>query len=492
MSPTVRVLATRTDALVLRASGVVRQGLRSEVLTRLEDMRRAGVSGCSLDLGGVPYALSRHGTNANRFRLANASSEVLVDEGVHLAGWNVEVKSRATSLATLGLERSIEALRSLAEVVLADVDRLQTRRIDLAADMVGLPPGAIESKALVGPPRAKTVRHLSEHTQGPRTTGYRVGSGDLSARIYDKSQELKDGRDDTKLAIEESIWSQALAPDGRPLWSRGDQVTRVEFQLRGNVLDELLDGRLRDPYVLPDVLDEIWSYGTRRWLRLVDRSSAPRPTRCTTDERWLAVQRASFGASEGVAVPECCRTRGLAGARFAMGVLINFLAGRGALPDLGGLLETDESAVDFLERIAASAEALSAAPGGAPCKREGMFEGLFREMVERVIGSAIESLCADFLEELGPRRSAATLIERARYARARATTTEAIAVQCDASLMTDVSPKHLLVVDDLVRAAAGPFGPAIAEAIGTERRLGELIDRATAVRGRTTTLDDVA
>ena len=150
-------------------------------------------------------------------------------------------------------------------------------------------------------------------------TGFSVSTGNpISARMYDKTEELRVGGREEKRAIEHARWLRAG-------WSGESRVTRVEFQHRGTFLDEV---KLRDPEQLSSKLDAVWQRDTR-WLRIVDRTTASRLHHCRLDPRWSAVQDVVFSHRAEPIVRE--RRRGGASPTHVAGAALSRLAAMGLI-----------------------------------------------------------------------------------------------------------------------------------------------------------------
>jgi hypothetical protein len=250
-------------------------------------------------LAGLGFAL-KHSRKLHVFPFESADLRAVFDEK-GCGGWNLEVVVRATFLATHALNESI----GLAERVaagLGNVLRSRLRRLDLCADFVGFGIGP-DDVGRLATTRTGADAFMAEakdldeadgklcqaalrqhHNRRLEVTGLTVAAGNpVMARIYDKSAELALPGREEKRAIEHAIWQQAG-------WSGTEQVTRVEFQHRGDFLDEI---RLRDVETFPDRLDAVWQRDVE-WLRLVDPHSATRRSRCRLDPRWEAVVRTVF------------------------------------------------------------------------------------------------------------------------------------------------------------------------------------------------------
>ena len=193
-------------------------------------------------------------------------------------------------------------------------------------------------------------------------TGYTFGrGGDLSIRVYDKTEELRFRVDDAasaaariaaeeKAAEEAAIWAQ----NG---WQEGEPVTRVEVQVRGTALDELCkrcETKVRksqspEDYeravdqackemcdAFEDCLDDIWQYATTKWLRHVKPSPktgryATRGYRCPTSDFWLLVQAVSFKLGIGsvgcsVAPPRRLRRRSVVRSTQTLGSVLSLIS----------------------------------------------------------------------------------------------------------------------------------------------------------------------
>jgi hypothetical protein len=271
-------------------------------------------------------------------------------------GWTIELHVRAAYLATHELAEAIE-LCERAAAALGPVRARRVRRVDLCADYAGFPLTGDLSERWMIPRRGRCgdfrgeiddlddLGFLSERRTFRdaigAVTGFTICAGGVcSARVYDKTAELQLSGREEKRAIERARWSSHGWDVDAP-----EQVTRVEYQLRGEALDDL---DLRDPYAdkhgnrraLADTLDPIWRYLTRRWLRLLALSRVEllaegprrrRADRIPLDPAWQVVQETTF-VHEHAKVAIRCRRRGGATHEQALGAALSALAGAGRLP----------------------------------------------------------------------------------------------------------------------------------------------------------------
>lgn len=118
-------------------------------------------------------------------------------------------------------------------------------------------------------------------------TGIRIGEGDIMLRIYDKVLEIK--RNGSKQSLFASVWNKTEYNE--------THVTRVEFQLRKNVLKQFRIKSLED---LKSKQDGLWKYCTQEWARLskdpIDRKNRHQD-RAKLHEFWHLVQSVSWGSS---------------------------------------------------------------------------------------------------------------------------------------------------------------------------------------------------
>lgn len=416
-----RCIGQRVDALTLAFQGQVRSTVAAtlrQVASRAAVARQpitATVEGIEL----VCNPRSRDGW----WHLSTKDVALVVDLEA-TGGWRVEFKPRATWLASETPSQVYATCRLLADLILESEGSLpvdgqapaftgagaaRVRRIDLCADFLGFAVSDIARDAWLAPRRLQTKEHatMATFTRGARVTGFSLGKGDVSARVYDKTEELDlpqnagDKRD-----AEHARWEAAG-------WDRSELVTRVEFQVRGDALDQF---EMRDPEKLFASFDALWTYLTRErntrdqtpWLRLSVPEPGQRRDRWRVDARWLEVQRVTFVRDAG----PCERTYKRTPAQGARAVSLMLS------------LEATENAgmtiVDALESDVAAGRS----------RIDEWFPDKARQYVKEVTGglglvhafmAAQTQFGADLIRDRGGEREAAQyLYERRRSARARA------------------------------------------------------------------------
>ena len=367
-TPSTKLVGLRVDALVL-AFALTPDPHRIEYLEQhgTEAQERGGAV---LEFPQERLAFEVARTHqATRVVFANLDVRCQWDEAA-AGGWQLTVIPCATYLATHSLDETLTLCRRIAGCFgIVDAERL--RRVDLAADYQGFPlvemgPAALQTR------RSKTVSFETEakdvagapdldgygapvrvyRKNDSSITGYVVSPGNtIMARLYDKTVELRHPGREHKAELEHTIWKAHG-------WDGETQVTRVEFQLRGEVLDEV---ELRDPTQLKAKLDAVWQYCTR-WLRCIDLTTSSRRKRCALLPAWVLVQETRFFHPDVPVTRK--RVRGGATCENMYGTLISYLGRSGKLKNLfRGNVEDYVAALDFeaFEAAQKTLEALFAA-----------------------------------------------------------------------------------------------------------------------------------
>lgn len=164
-----------------------------------------------------------------------------------------------------------------------EVEESIVNRIDLAVDIFEMDFEESSQRIMDSSRRICRSTEVGYYESSYKMTGFNIGKGDLQLRVYNKSFELLKPHNGHKLEFFYDLWQ---LPIGTP-------VTRFEFQLRGNVLNEMFkEKNLRT--VLENV-PNAWQYLTTDWCRLtafpVDRKNKNHK-RSKTSFVWSMVQHA--------------------------------------------------------------------------------------------------------------------------------------------------------------------------------------------------------
>lgn len=354
-----RIVGCRVDHLRLAFAVELSREALQALRHRGETAKRLGAAGIEIGPFSAKLWRSKHD---DRWQWQNGRARGLIDLGAP-GGWTVEIIiDGAEWLANpdVGAQLCYAAsiARALGRVSEERVDKgRRLRRFDLCADFENLPiddltrdnfvmPKGVHSKGSLArftpeyleseedrnraSPRGGGRRRRDSRDapalvtyQSPReVTGHTVCAGNpIMGKLYAKSMELLIPQRALKREAEEQRW--------RARGWTGGAVTRVEFQVRSEALDEF---SLRDPFDVLANLDAVWAYLTQRWVRMIDAASATRRDRCDKDSRWQDVQSVRF---VGPALPIIRqRKRGGATDEQALGSVLSCLASNGELAPL--------------------------------------------------------------------------------------------------------------------------------------------------------------
>lgn len=189
-----------------------------------------------------------------------------------------------------GADRALEAVRFVAGSLGRIDGREKVSRADLCIDFAPCQPlHQWSNDAWISRAKRRTP-----HYEGDRFTGWSIGKGDMSARLYDKLFELLTvSRKDYLLVL----WRQHGWQESEPVW-------RLEFQFRRAVLKEMKVSNIDE---LLANLPGLWAYATQKWLLLKQPTDTDtNPTRWPLHLLWQLLQGASFGNQRQ---PALSRTR---------------------------------------------------------------------------------------------------------------------------------------------------------------------------------------
>jgi hypothetical protein len=334
----VRVVAQGIDTLHLSIWCAVAQSVRAR-LDALRDLAES--EAVVIGAGDLRWTLAPHGRRGGyRYALEGPACSIAIRGRDTEGQASIFVELRSAWLWRMGPRSCVaEVLRVLQGWAPPGVvwpPRVTVARLDLAADVQGWAPRGDELTAPLGaspvwvsrtvsrtryaePEKAGTrARDLGAdalHLRGRKFTGYSFGAGDLMARLYDKKAEIaRSGK-----RWFGGVWAAGGAVQDDPVW-------RIEFQLRGDTLRELVCAvqdpryqvvatRATDWHVILTSLDGLWSYLTARtgrgWLDLRDPpESAAEIRRAETlgrferwprSQAWIAVSALRWGVESQVA-----------------------------------------------------------------------------------------------------------------------------------------------------------------------------------------------
>ncbi len=250
-----------------------------------------GGKGSSVTWFGRDFVVLARGTKGYEWVLQNGDVVVCIAREAHHGSVypEVYVTFRAEYLWREGHVVAVTEFRQWLEswaVVKGD----RVSRCDLCMDIQMEMPKIDLAREAVTRARGKVGYYpeCEHYVAGRRENGYRIGSGELIARIYDKSLEI---------TLSQKQWFQTIwSTNG---WNGESRVIRVEFQARRDFLKEMLVDSFQS---LCERLADMWRYYTRKWLTIRVPSSDSHRDRWPLADWWQVVQGglSLFGKAYGV------------------------------------------------------------------------------------------------------------------------------------------------------------------------------------------------
>ena len=333
-----RILSSGVDTLHFSVRGELQEGL----LVFLEALKKEAQASKELQVvtwgeQSLSVALRPHGWRSYPFWASSPNIEVAI--GAPSPFPPVFIQTHSAYLHSRASDQAVAEISEwLAANVMRDEPQLGISRLDLYCDLQGWSP-AIEDfdRFHCRGVRRRVYSMPSQdraHLRGRRPSGFVLGGGDLMARCYDKTLELK---------VRGSEWPKAIWSD----WARDQPVWRVEFQFRRRSLVSL---GCSTPAEALAARQELWRYSTQ-WLSLRVRTSDSNRARWTEAAEWGAIREAQIGSPTPPLVRDLVRSadelwiiRGLVG-------YASSLAAIGSTQGLGAALgRTVPGVSDYLER----------------------------------------------------------------------------------------------------------------------------------------------
>lgn len=205
---------------------------------------------------GFAFNLQRSGTRFHPFILKNSDITVLVNrrqaDGLVPT---VCLEIGSASCWAPGYDEVYSRFKRWLEVLGGSFKKEVVSEVHLCADFIGqelAQLGVTNKDRWINKAHKFSVHHDRTHIEGVS-----IGKGNIMLRIYDKVRELSK-QSPHKIPVFEEVWS--LYPyDSSP-------VTRVEFQLRRDVLKEFQDEIVTYDDLI-NARQSIWNYCVNNWAR---------------------------------------------------------------------------------------------------------------------------------------------------------------------------------------------------------------------------------
>lgn len=289
--PTLHILRTAIDSLYLSFQGQIDPGMDLRLAKLKEEAQHQAEviqAKAQITIGRFTLAVLANGKKRVAYILDDHRFHIDIGRGLSMPLAVVQIKSQY--LTEAGVAEAVQSLRFLVNSLGRVDGEPKVSRADLCADFI--PPfPVVQCPVEAWVTRAKK---RDPHYDGIRFTGWSIGKGDISARLYDKLHEVKTVSKKDYLF---DLWRL----DG---WNGGEAVWRLEGQLRRPVLKELGVNSVDD---LLGNLDGLWAYCFQKWLVLkLPQAGDSNSSRWPFDPLWVALQAASF---ENCGTPALIRGR---------------------------------------------------------------------------------------------------------------------------------------------------------------------------------------
>jgi len=290
------IVAAGTDTLELNFG--VAEYRYPDMFRELDDVKLEAVSagykgrkGIAIDWFGKEFMVQARGSRGGyEYLLKNGDIELqmMPDARSGSSSPELRVVFRSPYLWRDGdIQAYNEVIEFLNEWVFLEYCKVS--RADLCVDRVMPLPEINRKTQVVSLLRERDIYYGGDYQSGQRETGFQFGRGGITCRFYDKAYEISvKGHSQIK-----PLWTA----NG---WDGESPVSRLELQLRRDGL------RRFDPTMdfatFQDSKSDIWSYGTGKFLRIVEANSATRRERAQVTDYWKDYQSCAelFGERRGV------------------------------------------------------------------------------------------------------------------------------------------------------------------------------------------------
>jgi len=288
------IVAAGVDTLELNFG--VAEYRQPDVFKRLDDAKLEAASagfkskGIAIDWFGKEFMVQARGSRGGyEYLIKNGDIELQIMPDARSGNPSPELRAifRSPYLWGVGeIQAYNEIVRFLNEWVF--VEYCKVSRADLCVDRVMPLPEINRMTEVVSVVRNKDIYYGGDFQRGQRQTGYQFGRGGIACRFYDKAYEI-------------SVKGQGHII---PLWTANgwdgeSPVSRLELQLRREGLRRF-DATM-DFTTFQDSKSDIWAFGTGKFLRIINPSSATRRERAKVTSYWKDYQHCTrlFGERRG-------------------------------------------------------------------------------------------------------------------------------------------------------------------------------------------------
>ena len=171
----------------------------------------------------------------------------------------------------------LESIKFIVNSLTTKVDSVSVSRLHLCVDFMT----EVNLSKFTENDWVTRAKSFTRYSESGNFTGCSIGRGQLMARLYDKTAECTK----SNKQFFYDVWS-------RNGWEFKDQVWRLEFQFKREVLNQL---HSVDVDELEEKLSSLWCYATTEWLRLtLPNSNDTARTRWETHPLWEMLTATSW------------------------------------------------------------------------------------------------------------------------------------------------------------------------------------------------------
>ena len=198
------------------------------------------------------FNVKPHGSQGYEWILNNPEYSLVIGNWVEPQSRpSVIVTIRSETLWCKGPRKAVHFITSFLEKFKAEIIETKISRLDLCVDT--LFPEKLWNENLLEYRVTRATDTKIFHSNKV-LTGIMIGKGIFSARLYDKPLEIKQQSNKTWFY---DVWGFKEVP-------KNYKVIRVEFQLRREAIKQL---GIKYVYNLFDLIQNIWSYCAKDWLK---------------------------------------------------------------------------------------------------------------------------------------------------------------------------------------------------------------------------------
>ena len=265
-----KLLASGIDTLNLSVKGTVREPVW-DLLAEVQGRARANedVAPLSFPVTEEAFECRPYGWRGYTYWLSSPDYELMVGRSAKFPA--VLVQMHSAFLHSVGIDPALDQVERLLRLDLIEGPFKQgVSRIDVHADLQGWELRTSDLDRFVGYGRHRGAFDRQMFQSGSRLDGFQFGKDALLARLYDKTAEIR------KHGVSwlPDLWGEDFDP--------GSSVWRLEFQFRREALTEFHFDTVDE--VIASVQD-LWHYGTVKWLSLARPDKGPASATLATRPR---------------------------------------------------------------------------------------------------------------------------------------------------------------------------------------------------------------